>query len=427
LEDKMDWWSVKNGPTLLVLKTLADHIPTTYKQLDPIVFSAPEQTLFYETIQDPARRKEIALVAKGLGLAPYLTGDSSTDFPSDWADEFIEGKRYPAHTQTPTDSALDCFLSNAEAFCTKGPDGSYTCDLQAMKVYEVKSDHLNYGGEIVLDSDKHVVSVSGETPGSPHFDKELNRFLASFGVHVIVDLHATVVHLAISQKAAIYFADKSKYGDIYAKHPAVKTLVEVLTTRVNDVSENEVLLIGDNYSLVMRASSFTNDSLLDFCTQGYNTYGQLSPADLLSTLFPTDGVVKDAAVSVYDAAQALATNLCIGSNMSSGDVERLGLMLWNASFYHYLVGDYQIMNLIAGRLPLICTGKPHVQDQKYASLAATIAATTMTRALDVAEVVDTVSGEQGKDHWVTYLTAISLVGEILPGFNLSPSYPAVNF
>jgi hypothetical protein len=51
----------------------------------------------------------------------------------------------------------------------------------------------------------------------------------------------------------------------------------------------------------------------------------------------------------------------------------------------------------------------------------------MTRALDVAEVVDTVSGEQGKDHWVTYLTAISLVGEILPGFNLSPSYPAVNF
>jgi len=355
---------------------------------------------------------------------PVLTDNSTTDFKhEEWVAKFIGNKIYPAHTQT-TISALECFQKNVEAFCTWAND-QYTCDLSGLEKYDVKPGHRSYGGIMVLDSDKRVVSVSGEKPGSPNYDLELNRFLAAFAVHVIVERHATLVHLAISQATTIEITD-SKYAGNYAANPAIRKLVSGLTTRVNQVSQNEVLLIGNHNSLVSRASSFTNESLVEFCSDKYKEYQAMSTTDLLAQLLPSHGPVKDAGYKVYKAANELVENIC-GKSMEPDIIEKMGLMLWNATFYHYLVGDYQIMNLINGHLPLTCTGKPHVQNQKYASLAATIAATTMTRALNVEDIIGLVTVAEGKQHWLEFEKSLNSIGEILPRFSLQTTYPAVNF
>jgi hypothetical protein len=341
---------------------------------------------------------QLALNTLSLGLKylPNLT-EGTIEFPESWYNELIGDKAYPTFIQS-TSSALECFKMNAETFCSQDADGNYTCDLTDMSEYHVRPEFIRYGGTIVLDKNKqHVISVSDLTPESANFDRELNRFLASFGVHIIVDRHATMVHLAISQKTAMEIT-QPQYKEVYDNNPAIKKLVQILTTRVNEVSLNEKLLIGPDSSLVARAASFTNESLEKFCTDKYKKHINMQPDDLVNMLLPCDGPFKTSGDTAYTAAKTLANNIC-NTSLPKELIEILALMLWNASFYHYFVGDYQIRNLIRGHLPLACTGKNHMQNQKYATLATTIAATTMTRTMNVEDIVELLESNEGKEDW----------------------------
>lgn len=359
-----------------------------------------------------------------LNRAWYLT-DGTIDFDRSWYDELVGEKIFPAYIQK-TSSALDCFKANAEAFCSRDNNGNYVCDLSDMGDYTVKEGQLKYGGNIVLnDSKAQVISVTGESPDSPNFSKELNRFLASFAVHVIVERHATMVHLAISQRITMEVT-RPIYADIYTKNPAIQHLIQVLTTRVNEVSLNEQLLIGPDYSLVSRAASFTNESLFDFCKSKYDKYSSLTSEAILELLLPCEGAFKQSGMKAYSAAQALVKGIC-EEHMPDNIINKLGLMLWNSSFYHYYIGDYQIHNLIYGQLTLTCTGEDHVQNQKYATLATTIAVTTMTRTLNLVDIVELTKENEGKKYWRQYGEVMNGIETTLPDFSLKISYPAVNF
>lgn len=420
-----DAYSKENKIILDLLALLRKGIPGEYKKLDDLDLSGDrESILFFEAA--PSRLHQLALdiLSFGLKTFPNLT-DGTTDFPESWYSDLIDGKAYPTFVQT-TSSALECFKMNAEAFCCQDADGNYTCDLTDMSKYSVRSGFINYGGSIVLDSSReNIVSVSGLLPTSADFNRELNRFLASFAVYIIVDRHATMVHLAISQRIAMELT-QPQYKEVYDSHPAIKKLVQVLTTRVNEVSLNEQLLIGPEYSLVSRAASFTNESLEQYCTDKYVGYIGMQPDELVEMLLPCEGAFKDAGNTAYTAAKRLANDIC-KEFLPQNVVKQLALMLWNASFYHYFVGDYQIRNLVFGQLPLACTGEDHVQNQKYATLSTTIAATTMTRALNIEDVVELLQAEEGKGEWLQFWEATRCIEGILPGSSLEISYPAVNF
>lgn len=420
-----DTYSSENKIILDLLALLRKGVPDEYKKLDDLDLCGDrESILFFEAA--PSRLHQLAIDISSFGLKnfPYLT-DGTTDFPESWYSELIGDKAYPTFVQS-TSSALECFKMNAEAFCSRDANGNYTCDLTDMSKYDVRSGFINYGGDIVLDSSREqVISVSGLSPTSTDFDRELNRFLASFAVHIIVDRHATMVHLAVSQRIAMEIT-QPQYKEVYDSNSAIKKLVQILTTRVNEVSLNEQLLIGPEYSLVSRAASFTNESLEQYCKDKYVKYISLQPDELVDMLLPCDGSFKDAGNTAYAAAKTLANGVC-KEFLTQDVVEKLALMLWNASFYHYFVGDYQIRNLVFGQLPLACTGKDHVQNQKYATLSTTIAATTMTRALNVEDVVELLQDDEGKANWLEFWEATKCLEGTLPGSSLEISYPAVNF
>lgn len=417
-------YELENWITLGVLGRLRQSTPARYETIDEIDSSSScQNTLFYQTKTSRAHSAAVYALGASLNRAPYLTA-GTTNFDPGWYRELIGNKQRPQNVLRCS-SALGCFQTLAEAFCQERA-GALTCDLRYMSDYETKPGHSSYGGDVVVrPGTNEILSVNGEGPTSARFQRELNGFLSSFAVHVVVERHATLVHLAISQKTLMRVSGPT-YAKVYESSPAIRALVAILTTRVNEVSINQQLLMDNYHSLVSRAASFTNQSLVDFCRDRYQLYARMAPEEITVALLPGAGRFSAAGRRVYQAAQTLVSQICQGK--LPDDVTRaLGLMLWNATFYHYFVGDYVVDALMYGHLPLLCTGSTHVQNQKYATLATTIAVTTMTRTLSVGEAVAQLNGSQGRERWQAYLEELAGVGEVLPGFSLDPAYPAVNF
>ena len=64
-------------------------------------------------------------------------------------------------------------------------------------------------------------------------------------------------------------------------------------------------------------------------------------------------------------------------------LDELAFMVWASTFYHAVIGDFQLDNVIKGNLPLLDTGKQHVQTKSYGTLSTTIGVTTMARTCNM--------------------------------------------
>jgi len=174
------------------------------------------------------------------------------------------------------------------------------------------------------------------------------------------------------------------------------TLLRALTTRTNEVSINEQLLIGPGRSLVQRATSFIPDSLELMCADFYDKYSSMEHDELIADVADSGTGKWTIAVNLaWKGAKKVVNEICdpllndgLG-HVTQSDLDDLALMLWVATFYHGFIGDFQLDNVNKGKLMLLQTGEteiPKSMNLSYGTLATTIGVSTMTRTLQVSSL-----------------------------------------
>jgi hypothetical protein len=408
---------------------LRDAIPAKVdysKGLPNLDFSEPERDFLFYGLKRGSEKHY------WLDKAAYLALLAAPDMVSDpepieggFYEKLISPKKYPDAYQK-SESPLDCFLKNAPALCKHISDDVAELDLDYLSGYAVKEGFLPYGGKATLtisNGEYQLEKVENKNAEGP--EEAMHIFLSSFAVHVVFERHAVMTHLSIAQRLLIKFTYPNM-ADKVNNNSRLKCLLQVLTTRVNEVSTNEHLLIG-NSSLVARASSFTNYALVGAGQALYEKYAQMSPTDLVALLGDGSKQWKEAVNIGWQAAQKLIKDLDLPVDKS--DAELLALDVWVSSFYHLFIGDLQLDNLIKGNLPFPCTGKPHKQTKDYATAATTIAVTTMTRTYSVDEVPGLIDQKDQTSiaAWKEYGAVLATLDTGIDQFVGTAAYAAVNF
>jgi hypothetical protein len=189
----------KNKALYGVLEKLRAFTPAQYIHLDEVDFSDNVRSiLFYETIKKPRVVGLLSVI--GMKYISHMEEESGEiDYESLYGDKFL-----PYGRMMEAKDAEDCFMRQLSAFC-KQESGSnrLVCDLNYLEKYEVKrGTPMRYGGIAYVEKGE-IVEISGYTKGSAEFDEQKARFLSSFAVHLIVDRHAVMTHLAISQRLLV--------------------------------------------------------------------------------------------------------------------------------------------------------------------------------------------------------------------------------
>ena len=416
----------KNSDLGDVLEKIRKGTTVYYHKLDAPVFdSSPKDTLFYQTVTNSLQDFGIAILYEQLWEAPDLVTDNSPVDEKFYKE--MQGKLIAAKVVQETDSPLNCFLANYSVF-SRLVNNQIVCDLSFYSKFQVAVGFLNYGGRAILANDgQSIEAIDGIPRGSAEFDTKLNVFLSTFSVHLVVVQHATVTHLAVVQRMLVKYSHPV-YKPIAEEHLKFNFLLKVLFTRTNQVSINEQVLIGGGRSLVGRATSFTGNQLSDCCEMVYAEWTKLSAVEIKDRL--SEGIGRWPIISAiaWDACITLVTTLLEGVE-AIVDRNELALVLFISAFYHTFIGDTQLFNLMKGRLPMLTTGKPHVHNKSYALVAATIAVSTMTRTLDVEDIVGLATHAQGKLAWSDFFNAIcSITNTGIKDFELGGnSLPSVNF
>jgi hypothetical protein len=423
--------SGKNKAVYNVLSLLRNGIPAQYMHLDEVAFSDNVRPiLFYETIKKPRFVGLLSVI--GMKYLSYMEEESGEiDYEALYGDKFL-----PWGRMMLSDDAEDCFTSQLSPFCKQeSGSGRLVCDLDYLQKYEVKrGTPMRYGGVAYVEKGK-IVEISGHTRSSPEFEENLARFLSSFAVHLIVDRHAVMTHLAISQRLLIKLTAKRSedYQMAWKNDAGADLLLRALTTRTNEVSINEQLLIGPNRSLVGRATSLTDFSLVQLGSDMYEKYAAMSADDLIKDVADEGhGKWPVAAYSAWENSKTCANTICkniVGKNgVTQDDVTNVALMLWVSTFYHGFIGDFQLDNVNKGNLPLLLTGKKHVQSYSYGTLSTTIGVSTLTRTINIATLGGLFEEQWQRSAWEDYMETLQELDIGVENFShAGPVYAAVNF
>ena len=415
----------------ILYKGLREAIPSRVEYADglpDVDFSPPENDFLFYQVKHGGKwaywLDEEAF--KALQAAPFFDDDPGPMGDGFYAD-LIGDKSYPNAYQRSA-SPLDCFLKNAPALCRHTSDATAELDLSYLSKYDVRSGFRPYGGKAKLSiKDGNYSLDSVENSNAADQEEAKNIFFSSFAVHVVFARHAVMTHLSVAQRLLIKFTLPSEAHKV-ATNPRLNTLLQVLTTRVNEVSVNEHLLIGTK-GLVARASSFTDDGLLQAGKDVYDSYAAMAPADLVALLGDGSKQWKTAVANGWHAARTLVGDLQLGADISESDAELLALDVFVSSFYHEFIGDLQLDNLIKGNLPFPCTGKPHRQTRGYAIQSTTIAVTTMTRMYSVDEVPSVIDQADmtSIEAWQKYGETLASLDTGIDQFIGTGAFAGVNF
>lgn len=261
-----------------------------------------------------------------------------------------------------------------------------------------------------------IVEISGVKKGEEEFDKMLNIFLASFGVHVVLVRHAVMGHLAMYQKYMMKLTvGKSKaYQELWKKHKSPKFLMKALTPRATNLVNFKIqILIGTANSLVGRATSFTDKSIMNLNTQKYNEYAAMDPDEMVEYIGSqgSEGW-KSACQTSWEAAQEVVNFICRDIKDSdelkgTDDLRDLAMLLWTGTFFHGFIGDSQLDNVNRGNLPFILTGKKHQQSVAYGTLSTTIGTTTSQRTMDMRTLSKFFGNGDDCEAWDKYNDALA--------------------
>ena len=412
-----------------------------YMALDHVYFTDNvKDTLFYQTA---GSRGKDTLVGAFYGIfkaTPYMKPEEgAVDYESLIGQDFFEPFQRTMVANTPE----DCFLQQAIAFCRPETSKSdrLVCDLGFLDKYQVNRNAAGrYGGKSIVDIKAgKIVEVDGRRETDPEFERYKAKFLSSFGVYLIVCRHAVMTHLSISQRLLIKLTTKKPKGFVDTwkdeKNRGPYTLLRALTTRTNEVSINEQLLIGPGRSLVQRATSFTEDSLELMCADYYEKYTSMAPDELIADVANSGTGKWSVAVNkAWDGAKKVVNEICqpvLNDHVKQSDLEDMALMIWVATFYHGFIGDFQLDNVNKGKLMLLHTGEtkiPKSMELSYGTLATTIGVSTMTRTLQCQTLGCFFPKKSEQEAWSKYMDLLASLDIGVKGFSLeTPVYAAVNF
>jgi hypothetical protein len=276
----------------LVIKKLytsiRDAIPATVNYFDrgfpELDFAKTRKNLFYE-IKTGSFWHYISVQALKWALdhAPLFEKETGV-IDKGFYKELLGDKFFPDSYQV-SKSPLDCFLKNAPAMCKhNSQDTEAVLDLDYLSKYEVKEGFERYGGKAILkiEKGKYELQRVEKTGYDCDQKKATCIFLSSFAVHIVFVRHAIMTHLSVAQHILVKFLDIDQEKRIKA-NLRLQELLQVLTTRVNEVSLNELLLIGGN-GLVDRVCSFAPNVLEIAGKDVYNQYANMEPQQLISIL-----------------------------------------------------------------------------------------------------------------------------------------------
>ncbi len=427
--------NIFNSTTQFVFTQLRNAIPVKVDYgrgaLPTLDFSKTSSLLFFDVKANPLRHYwAIKALKKLLDIVPYLKEDT-TPFSDDFYYELTGDKSYPVNYQKST-SPLDCFLKNAPALCKHTSDTEAELDLNYLSKYSVQKELPRYGGKAflkIVNGIYKIIRVEYSPIGTNNIDNKTTQeeaqhiFLSSFAVHVVFARHAVMTHLSVSQRILNKFLAPER-EELVSKNLRLKTLLQILTTRVNEVSTNELLLIGSN-GLLDRTCTFASNALESAGKDLYEYYANMKPQELVDLLGDGSPQWKSAVNDGIRAAQTLITELEL--NISREEEELFALDVWVSSFYHQFIGDLQIDNLIKGNLPFPCTGKAHEQIKSYATQSTTIAATTMTRMYSVKQVPELITDTQSQVAWAKYSLTLDSIKTGIDALDSKNAYAAVNF
>lgn len=273
-------------------------------------------------------------------------------------------------------SPIECFLRNSPAFCAPTPDDDTVsvCDMDYLERYQVQKGTKHRYGGVAYVKDGNITKVGDVERGDDDFELKVNLFLNAFAVHVIVNRHAVMAHLAIYQKylvstccaimssnsnmcydtntcALCSFLQMSlttgkndQYKSVWENNKSAGLLLKALTPRrTSEVNTNIQLLIGPGNSLVGRATSFTNDALTLLNIEQYDKYFAMSPTEIIHDIGSSGSKGwQDACQHAWDAAQKLVGAICydMEKDFPEGDtsLRDLAMLLWTGTFYHSVSG-----------------------------------------------------------------------------------------
>lgn len=435
-----NFWSASPNLALFrVLEGLRSGTDTYACDLRPVNFSNRiSDTLFYQTKDDLIKEAGLAVFYPVLKLAPPLREEEgSLDYAA-----LYGGKIEPYQAMMISQDPEECFLKNSPAFCKpeKMAPSRAVCDLDYLSQYNVDKetpDGLRYGGRAVLQGGK-IVEISGVTPEEDEelFERKKNIFLSSFAVHLVVAKHAVMAHLAIYQRLLIKLTTHrdSRYIQGWENSLGPYRFLQGLLSRTNEVSLNEQLLIGPGNSLVARATSLTNRSLLKLGKDYYEMYAKMTPQEIVESNGDEGSPVwKSACTTSFTGAKTAVTKICNelikNSILDDEDVNDLALLVWAGTFYHFFIGDFQLDNVIKGNLPFKLTGEKHKQTYTYGTLSTTIGVTTMTRTVDMKTLASYLPEEDQRKAWLDYEATLKGIRLGIKEYdnNRNPIYNSINF
>lgn len=199
------------------------------------------------------------------------------------------------------------------------------------------------------------------------------------------------------------------------------------------MSYNQILLTGPGNSLVARATSLTNLSLLQLGNDIYNHFAKMEPSNIVAEIAKEgspkwEDACNKAYISSKSAVRIILKDLLKEKIIDEEDVEDLSLLVWASTFYHAFIGDFQADNLSKGHLPFPLTGELHLQNLSYARVSATITATVMTRTVDMRALTLHFPKQEQRDAWEKHLSDVTALDIGVEGYGVEPPvYNSINF
>ena len=388
-----------------------------------------------------------------VGIGDYLYGellatppvviDETILMTNDDYDSLIGGHILTGENMMVVESPLECFLENSPAFCAPDPDDVTVsvCDLDYLNKYEVTEETPSRYGGVAKIKDGAIYEISGvrKDDHDPEFHFKLNVFLSSFAVHVVMVKHALIGHLAIYQKYNMRLTvnREAAYQALWSQgNGSPELLMKALTPEAaNTVNYKIKLLLGPNGSLVGRAMSLTNASFVDLNRDIYDEWFAYEPDEVVNKLASSGSEGwKRACLNAWTAARETVDVICRDikgdAALKNTDLEDLSMLLWAGTFYHGMVGDFQLDNLMRGNLPFPLTGKDHIQSKGYGMISTSIGVATTTRTMNMATLGSYFNTVEDRDQWKSYQKVLAesarLIG--IEGFTYDGAvYNAIDF
>mmetsp|Transcript_27421 Transcript_27421/g.49829 ORF Transcript_27421/g.49829 Transcript_27421/m.49829 type:complete len:536 (-) Transcript_27421:144-1751(-) len=407
---------------------------------EDIEFSQDVDRCMFFDIKRIDRRKRLGIMAAYnlLKFAPPLRTSVDTEpMTKEHIDEIYSGKVFPIHMME-VDSPEKCFLENAPVFCAPGKEGESVCDLDYLGKYAVKKGTpYRYGGKAVVKGGK-ITSISGSTEKDEDFDLKRNRFLSSFGVHVVLVHHAIMGHLAMYQKYLMKLTAErnDSYQNLWKENQSAGMLMKALTPYAsNEVSYKIEVLVGPDNSLVGRATSLTNKSIMELNIDMHKKVSDMEPDEVVAYIGSNGSKDWETACQTsWAAAQRVVNLICRKIENSEylrrTDLRDLAMLLWTGTFYHGFVGDFQLDNINKGNLVFPVTGEEHEHTVAYGTLAATIGCSTSQRTMEMSTLAKFFGEEDERDAWKEYHQILAECAKMtgVKGFSYDDTvYNAIDF